>query len=316
MPMRQWKEVQTMLRSYQLTLLPLVLMSPLWSQDNSALWKEYGFVSDQVAREGKLNIHSYQFKDLTGALAAWESMRPPNAQPCDVAPICSRTGNDFLIATGNYVLRLSGPAPTKAEIEAVINTLPDRRETSLPAILTFLPQEGLVPNSTRYILGPESLKAFAPELSEATAGFDQSAEAQVAAYKFRNENPAHLALFYYPTPEMARLHVTDLKVHAGPHVKRSGVLVAVIYGPVTDDAADTLLSRVSYEAKITWNETPPPSPIKPLYQLLLNIIYLSVILSCLCITAGLIYAGMRIYRRRYGSLESEESMTVLNLTGD
>jgi len=305
-----------MLRSYQLTLLLLALMSPLLGQNDSALWKEYGFVSDQVAQQGKLSVHSYKFKDLTGALAAWESMRLPNAQPCNLASACSRIGNDVLISTGNYVLKLTGPALTKAEVEAVINTLPDRHETSLPAILTFLPQEGLVPNSPRYILGPESLKSFAPELSEAKPGFDEGTEAQIAAYKLKNAGPARLALFYYPTPEMARLHATDFKIHAGQHVKRSGVLVAVIYGPVTDDAADTLLSRVSYEAKITWNDPPPPNPIKPLYQLLLNILYLSIILSCLCITAGLIYAGMRIYRRRYGNLESEEAMTILNLTGD
>lgn len=306
-----------MLRPYQLILsLLLVFTSLLGGQTNSALLNEYGFINEQVTQQGKLSVHSYKLKDLTGALAAWESMRLPDAKPCDLAPVCSRTGNDLLISTGNYVLKLTGPLPTKAEVEAIINTLPDRQETSLPAILTFLPQEGLVPNSTRYILGPESLKAFAPELSEAKPGFDQGAEAQVATYKLGNRSPARLALFYYPTPEMARLHATDFKIHIGPHVKRSGVLVAAIYGPVTDDAADTLLSRVSYEAKITWNETPPPSPIKPLYQLLLNILYLSIILSCLCITAGLIYAGMRIYRRRYGNLESEESMTVLNLTGD
>ncbi|MFL6415978.1 MAG: hypothetical protein ACJ74Y_09965, partial [Bryobacteraceae bacterium] len=78
---------------------------------------------------------------------------------------------------------------------------------------------------------------------------------------------------------------------------------------------DTLLSRVQYEAKITWNEVPPPSPIKPLYQLLTDIIYLSVLLSALCLAAGLFYASIRIYRRRYGTLESEEAMTTLNLTG-
>ena len=39
---------------------------------------------------------------------------------------------------------------------------------------------------------------------------------------------------------------------------------------------------------------PPPSPIKPLYQLLLNIMYLSIIFSAVCLLAGLIYAGMRI----------------------
>jgi hypothetical protein len=53
-----------------------------------------------------------------------------------------------------------------------------------------------------------------------------------------------------------------------------------------------------------------------MYQLLLNIMYMSIALSVLCLVAGLIYAGMRIYRRRYGSLEAEEAMTTLHLTGD
>jgi hypothetical protein len=306
-----------MLRSYQLaSALLAFLASPLLGQNHSDIWKEYGFVSDQVSQAGKASVHSYQFKDLTGALAAWESMRSPDARACNLAPICARSGNDVLISTANYVLKLTGPALTKAEVDAAINALPDRHETSLPAILTFLPQTNLVPNSTRYVLGPESLKAFAPELAEAKPGFDQGAEAQIAAYQLGKGSPVHLALFYYPTPEMARLHSTDFKLHVGQHVKRSGVLVAVVFGPVTDEAADTLLSRVGYEAKITWNETPPPNPIKPLYQLLINIVYLSAILSALCITAGLIYAGMRLYRRRYGNLDSEEAMTTLNLSGD
>jgi hypothetical protein len=32
--------------------------------------------------------------------------------------------------------------------------------------------------------------------------------------------------------------------------------------------------------------------------------------------AGLIYAGMRLYRRRFGSLEADEAMTTLHLTED
>ena len=306
-----------MLRSYQLGLAFLAfLTSPLIGQNNSDLWKEYGFVSDTASQAGKLDIHAYKFKDLTGALAAWESMRSAEARPCDLAPICAKSGNDLLISVGNYVVKLTAPALAKAELDSIINALPDLHETSRPAILTFLPAAGLVPNSARYVLGPESLKAFAPELTAAKPGLDQGAEAQVAAYQVGNGKPTRLALFYYPTPEMARLHSADFKLHVGPHVKRSGVLVAVVFGPATDEAADTLLSRVSYEAKLTWNETPPQNPIKPLYQLLINIAYLSAILSALCITAGLIYAGMRIYRRRYGSLESEEAMTILNLSGD
>ena len=115
---------------------------------------------------------------------------------------------------------------------------------------------------------------------------------------------------------MARLHAVDFKRLPNVHVKRSGPLVAIVLSPATDRQADTLLSRVEYAAKITLNETPPPSPIKPLYQLLLNIIYLSIILSCICLLAGLMYAGMRIYRRRYGTLEGDEAMTTLHLAGD
>ena len=77
-----------------------------------------------------------------------------------------------------------------------------------------------------------------------------------------------------------------------------------------------MLSRVEYEAKVTWNDAPPPSPIKPLYRLLTNIIYLSIVLSAICLVAGLFYAAMRLYRRRYGSLESDEAMTTLHLTSE
>jgi hypothetical protein len=44
-------------------------------------------------------------------------------------------------------------------------------------------------------------------------------------------------------------------------------------------------------------------------------LYLSIVLSGLCLVAGLIYAAMRIYRRRYGTLETEEAMTTLHLGG-
>ncbi|MBV9403752.1 MAG: hypothetical protein JO211_00300, partial [Acidobacteriaceae bacterium] len=183
--------------------------------------------------------------------------------------------------------------------------------------LTFIPQQGLVPDSARYILGPASFQGFASELASTDPGFAQGAEAQIAEYKLPGARaPIRLALFYYPTPEMARLHTAKFKVLPDVYVKRSGVLVAVVYHHATEAQAAALLQRVEYEAKITWNETPPPSPIKPLYQLLTNILYLSVLLSGICLLAGLIYAGMRIYRRRYGTLEADEAMTTLRLRVD
>ncbi len=295
----------------------LLISSSVLLADDQALWREYGLVHSETSPLGRMTVTSYQLKDPTGALAAWEWLRSPEAHACDLAPFCSQQGNRTVVSDFNYVLVFDRGVPTKADVSQAFKLLPNKRDSSMPAILTFLPQQGLVPNSARYVLGSASLNAFAPELSPSKPGFESGAEAQIADYRVGKANrPVRLVIFNYPTPEMARMHAADFKRVSGAHVKRSGVLVAVILPPAGSEESDTLLSRIQYEAKITWNDSPPPSPIKPLYRLLVNIIYLSIVLSALCLLAGLMYAGMRIYRRRYGSLESEEAMTTLHLTRD
>ena len=263
--MRQREKVQAMLRSQRL-VWGLILAAFSLRADDPALWKEYGLVGQQTSTQGRDTVTTYQMKDLTGALAAWESMRSPGAKSCDITQLCTTDGQRIIMSSENYVVVFDGPAPKRAVVDAFLQGLPNKRDSSLPAILTFLPRQGLVPDSARYILGPVSLSRFAPELTAAKPGFDESAEAQVASYRLgKNDAPARLALFYYLTPEMARIHAANFKRVVGSHVKRSGVLVAIVLGAPSDDAADTLLSRVGYEAKITWNDVPPPSPIKPLY---------------------------------------------------
>jgi hypothetical protein len=282
---------------------------------DSAVWGEMGFVRAESAQYGKLHVTAYQMKDTTGALAAWEWLRPADAHPCDLASFCAVAGTQTSAFDGtNYVLALNGAPALKAEVEALLKALPNPHETALPPILMFVPRKNLVPNSARYILGPAGLKAVAPELLEAHPGFDRSVEAHLTEYKI-DGSLLKLMLFDYPNPEMARLQIPNFKVLPDVYAKRSSVLVAVVLGAKSPQQADTLLSRVQYEAKVMWDEVPPPSPIKPLYQLLTNIIYLSLILSALCLTAGLMYAGMRIYRRRYGQLEADEAMTTLHLEG-
>ncbi len=284
--------------------------------DDPALWREFGLADTQTIQQGARTITAYRMKDLTGALAAWQWQRTPSDRPCAANAFCAQDGKRALITEDNYLFDIKGPAPDQTQFAALLKTLPNLRDTSLPAILTFIPRNGLVPNSSRYILGPESLHAFAPELSRINPGFNEGAEAQMAQYDLGNNVHARLAIFNYPTPEMARLHAPEFKSLPNVHVKRSGVLLAMVFDGATNAQADTLLSRIEYEARITWNDVPPPNPIKPLYRLLLNILWMSIALSLLALFAGLIYAGMRLYRRRFGNLESEEAMTTLHLTGD
>jgi hypothetical protein len=283
---------------------------------DEALWREYGLVQTNTVKHSQFTVTTYQMKDATGGLAAWEWQRSEHSRSCDLTAFCTEDSKRAIVNDENYLIVFEGARPSKAQVEAELKTLPNKRSSSLPPLLTFLPRESLTPNSARYILGPESMKAFAPELVSANPGFEEAAEAQVASYRVGGSAPVRMALFYYPTPGIARAHAATFKRLSDVHVKRSGPLVAIVLSPVSDKQADTLLSRVEYSAKITWNETPPPSPIKPLYQLLLNIIYLSLILTGICLLAGLMYAGMRIYRRRYGTLEGDEAMTTLHLAGE
>ncbi len=285
--------------------------------NDAALWAEYGLVNRNIVHSDKQTITAYRMKDLTGALAAWEWLRSPDGRPCTLAAFCTKDKARTVISEANYVLTFEPGAPTSAEVKATLDSLPNKHSSSLPPILTFLPESGRVPASGRYLLGSASLKAFAPELAAAKAGFEEGAEAQVARYEVgKGTAPASLAVFDYPTPEMARQHTANFKSTVGPHVKRSGVLVAVVYGEAAAQEAETLLSRIQYEAKITWNDVPPPGPIKPLYRLLVDILYISVLLSLLALASGIVYAGIRLYRRRYGTLDSQEAMTTLNLGGD
>jgi len=304
-----------MSRRCRLTASGLLLLCPLLCADDQALWREYGLLHTESGKQGKLSVTTYEMKDTTGALAAWQWQRPADGHSCDLAAFCSQDFKRTVLSDFNYLVVIEGGTPTKQTVAAAMSALPSKTDASLPAILTFLPAEGLVPNSSRYLLGSVSLNAFAPDLGAAKLGFESGAEAQVAEYRLaNNSHPVRLTIFNYPTPEMARMHATELKRMANLRVKRSGVLVALVLPGATAEESDTLLGRVQYEAKVTWNDAPPPPPIKPLYQLLMNIIFLSLILGGICLLAGLIYAGMRLYRRRYGTLEADESMTTLHLS--
>ncbi len=308
---------RSVIASLLFSAVTLAAAPPVSSPDQSALWKELGLVRTTTGQHAKRTYTLYEMQDLTGAVAAWEWQRSLNDHSCQAAAFCTEGEGRTVMASDNYLIVFDSVGVKKDVIEEIMASLPDKKDTSLPAIFTFLPDAGRVPNSARYVLGPESLTAFAPALAPVKPGFEQGAEAQVAQYKVDGSTGTpSMAVFYYPTPEMAREHAADFKKLSNAFVKRSGVLVAIVYGGANQAEADTLLSRVQYQAKITFNDAPAAPPIKPLYDLLGNILFLSGLVAALGLTAGLLYGGMRVYRRRFGRLEDEEAMTTLHLTRD
>jgi hypothetical protein len=267
-------------------------------------------------QHNKTNVTAYRMKDAAGALAAWEWLRSAKAHSCDFASFCSAEGDKVTVFTANYVLVFDRRNLHKSDVDAVVKDLPDRHDSLLPPVLNFLPRTDMVAQSARYLLGPASVDAFAPALKGTELGFTMGTEGQVATYKAADGKRVRLAVLEYPTPDMARSHVAALGKSLGSLVKRSGSLMAVVLPPADPKDAAALLNQVEYTGKVVWDEEPMPSPIKPLYELLSSIIQLSCLMAAICTLAGLFYAGMRIYRRRYGTLEDEESLTTLHLSGD
>jgi hypothetical protein len=282
---------------------------------DQAVWSELGLEdSGQGTYEGpngKYTLTLYRVQDPTAALAAFDWQRPPDAKPDKIAPLATQDSGTTTIASGNYLLIWKGHKATPEELNHILLTVPKYQGGNLPTLPDFLPKTGIRPNSERYIVGPATLKQFYPGIPPATAAFHLSAEALTAA--FGKDGGVQLAIFAYPTFEMARKRLPEFEKIPGAMAKRTGPLVAVTLHPSDPDEAERVLSRVKYQAAVTLPEKPPTPKDNPV-NLLLNILLLIGILIVFCAISGLAFGGIRQLFRRFAPSDEGESMVMLHLS--
>jgi hypothetical protein len=181
-------------------------------------------------------------------------------------------------------------------------------------------------------MGPAALAALAPLVSADLVDFGASAEVSVAHYN-TSSGEATLMLISYPTPQLAAEHLRRIdaahQLAAQPNSgiseiggsgtffdKRTGPIVAVATGGISDSDAKSLLGRVNWEANVTWNTPSEDSQVRDLYKLILNIVVLCGILAGLAIIAGVAFGGVRILvKRLYPSrvFDRPEQMEFISL---
>ncbi len=344
MPLRERKEVQEMPRrlsgdtatrgrwaSFLVLLFPALCQAAIWPESlgqfqrvsaraagpaaDTAVWAEYGFRNGETATyEGageKFTGTAYLFQDPTGAMGAFEWLRPADSKPSAIARLSAETPAGALLAHGNYVLRFEGYHPAALLLTQLIEGLKQVDNSPLPALLGYLPSENLAPNSERYIEGPAGLAMFDPGIPPSAAAFHLSAEAQLGSFRAPGGD-LKLAIFSYPTPQIARLQTAEFQKIAGSMVKRSGPLVAVILSPPNRDAAERLLSLVRYEADVTLNER-VTTRRDNIGNLVINAFILIGILLAFSLVGGLAFGGVRAFLRRGGRGEEADAMIVLHL---
>ena len=310
-----WKreEVQKMPRGLALCCLTGCLTSVLtWGSLSAAIWpehlgpytrvsaeplagsalaSEYGFKAAETADYGKFKVTASQFNDPTGAFAA--SLEAGATR------------------VGNYVVACSGKCPK--DLAKLAESLPHVSQAPLPVLRTYLPSPGLVARSERYILGPGGLNAFAPEIPPASAGFQFGTEASVGHYRTA-QGEETLAIFSYPTPQIARQQAAEFQKLAGAGVKRTGPLVVVVPAPKTRENVERLLRQVNYRASVSRDVT-PPIIVRPasVGNMLIAIFKLSGIVVVFCVSSGLVFAAFRLASRRFGGPNAQGAMITLHL---
>lgn len=341
MPLRQRKEVQKMLRGLSLNraqqgaLLLILAGLPLGAAilpdqigdftrgeiksqaaPDPALYQEFGVVAGEQAQytsgQKGFTATAWKLRDSTGALALFDARLPDSATPAKLSALSVNTPDGAIFAYGNYVFQVTGVVPEQKDLALLFSQLPQLDNAPLPALASNLPQNGLIPDSERYILGPASLARFEPRITPSLAAFHLGTEGQLGRYR-TPKGDLTLVIFSYPTPNIARERQEAFLKLPGTIAKRSGPLVGVIVQPPDPDAAERVLARVQYAGHLTLNEKVPVNEGLFMYKLFLNIFVLSGVLIALSIIVGIGFGGFRILRRKLGKPGDDDLIQLLRI---
>jgi len=279
------------------------------------VWDEYGLKASENAvfeqEKDKFTATIWRLQDPTGALAAFDWQRPADSTPSTAAKIAAETKTGLWLIHGNYLVSFDGYKPPKEELDPFLGALVNVDNSSLPVLPSYLPSDGLVPNSERYVMGPVALQRFQPAISPSAAGFHFGAEAQIGVFRSPKGDVA-LTIFNYPTHQMAMQQVAQFEKLPGAVVKRSGPMIAVVLAPPDPDFAEHLLGQVRYKAEITRDEYVPTQRDNP-GVLFYNAFVLIGILLAFAVVSGLIFGGMRTFRHRGKKGQEADAMITLGL---
>jgi hypothetical protein len=275
---------------------------PSASDPRALLEEEFGQADAEAADYGEFKVTAVRYKDTTGAYAA--SLEPDA---------------NHMSRIGNYLVSCEGGCP-KDFLKLAESGLPAVSGAPVPMLGGYLPSNAMIPHSRRYIMGPVGLQANAPQIQQSAVALQFGTEGEMARYR-TPKGEETLAIFSYPTPQIARQQAPAFEGIPGAVVKRTGPLLALVVPSDRQSGADLgearkLLGQVQYEASVAWNE-PLPLVIRPqtAAQMVLAILTLAGIVLGFCLLSGLAFGAIRVVARRFGYSGADGRMTTLHLGG-
>jgi hypothetical protein len=310
-------------------------------ETNAPVLKEYGFQRLEKAEytrdDGRtVAIKAAVFEDASGAYGAFTFYRAPVMRDEEVGRLGASLNNRVLFMQGNVLVdaifsQLS--AMSAAEMRDLASALPavSGSDSKLPPLRNYFPTHGYQKNTAKYVLGPAALDRMNPPLPSQTLDFKLGPEVMLAKYSVK-AGEATLMLISYPTPQIAIEKLKEIDaahqstaqqpgvatiMDVGPFFdKRTGPIIVVAAGPLSQSEARGLMGAVSYDADVTWNQNTYASKRDNLANLLLNVIILCGILIGLALVVGVAFGGARILARRLFPgrvLDGPEGMEFISL---
>ena len=291
---------------------------------HAALLKEYGFSDVESARyqsdDGRtLKLRAARFADASGAFGAYMFYVQPEMAREQIGDQGASLNQRVLFYRGHILVdavfsQLSVMSAAGLRELAGVLPRPAGNAGNLPPILAFMPHHGYQTNTEKYAEGPLALAAIASPVPAELIDFSASPEVVLGQYSTPG-GEATLMLIEYPTPAIAAEHLRriDAANHAaqpqpgvaaienvGPFFdKRTGPIIAIAAGPISQSDAQTLLGAVNYDASVTWNENTYFDKKNNIANLLVNIILLCIIVGAISLAAGVAFGGARVLLRRY-----------------
>jgi hypothetical protein len=317
---------------------------------NAPVLKEYGFVrlenAGYIRDDGRnLAIKAAVFEDASGAYGAFTYYVSDEMRAETIGGGGAYLNNRVLFYQGNVLVdavfdRMS--VMSAAQLRELAGLLPqaEGNKGNPPSLQTYLPkgafQKPFDKNTTKYILGPVALNRVGSPLAAAMVDFQSGAEVVMGKYEAA-AGDATLMLIEYPTPQIAaeRLRQIDASVdvsHRGmteqkPGVAaivdvgpffdaRTGPIIVIASGPLSKSEARSLMSSISYEADVTWNENTYVSKKDNLANFLFNAIVLCGIVVGLALVAGVAFGGLRLLVKRFfpdSVFDRREAVEIISL---
>jgi hypothetical protein len=280
---------------------------------NAAVLKEYGFNDLESATytrdDGrKLTLKVARFADTSGAYGAFTFYKTP---PMLVEKIGDQAGSlneRVLFYRGNILVdavfqRLS--AMSAAELRELAGGLPlaSGSTQGLPGLPAYLPSQAYMKNSAKYVLGPTTLEKINPPIPSQLVDFAAGAEIVLGRYA-SSGGEATLMLISYPTPQIAGDHLRKIEAAQAQNptpaifLRRTGPIVVVVGGALSQSEAKSLLASVNYEADVTWNENTYFDKRNNIGNLVWNALILCGILMAFALVIGIAFGGVRVLVQR------------------